>query len=127
VGTRHSEPENLDRQVRLEKEGQAIAALGFSDFSWLGSLAYETKVPGRRDFDAILLHASAPEDLDLVEDIKPSLAPRGMLWIVFPKRRPELTEMQVFAAGKAVGLVDVKVCRFSEVDTGLKFVRPKIS
>ena len=48
-----------------------------------------------------------------------------MLWIVYPKGRKEITEAQVFAHGKGIGLVDVKVCKFSDELTALKFVRRK--
>ena len=48
-----------------------------------------------------------------------------MLWIVYPKGRKEITERQVLDAGRAAGLVDVKVVSFSASHTALKFVRPK--
>jgi hypothetical protein len=47
------------------------------------------------------------------------------LWIVYPKGKSEIREIDVLAAGKAAGLVDVKVVAFSATHTALKFVRPK--
>ena len=55
-----------------------------------------------------------------------SLSSAGALWIVYPKGRQEITELQVLDAGRAAGLVDVKVVSFSATHTALKFVRPKI-
>ena len=55
----------------------------------------------------------------------PSLAKSGALWIVYPKGKQEIKEVEVIEAGRAAGLVDVKVVKFSETHTALKFVRPK--
>ena len=49
----------------------------------------------------------------------------GALWIVYPKGKQEIKEVDVLAAGRAAGLVDVKVVKFSDTHTALKFVRPK--
>ncbi|MCI4322518.1 MAG: DUF3052 domain-containing protein [Thermoplasmata archaeon] len=54
------------------------------------------------------------------------LAPAGMLWICWLKRRSgkttDLDEATVRAYGSNAGLVDVKVCAVSETWSGLKFV-----
>jgi hypothetical protein len=44
------------------------------------------------------------------------------LWIVYPKGRKAVTEMDVIAAGRKAGLKDVKVVGFSPTHTALKFV-----
>ena len=106
------------------KPGQALAVLDFPEVGWLEGLPYSPSLSGAL-FDAVVVRVDAASGLDSLEPLRDSLADRGMLWIVFPKGRTEITEMQVFAAGKAQGLVDVKVCRFSATHTGLKFVRPK--
>jgi hypothetical protein len=49
------------------------------------------------------------------------------LWIVYPKGKQEITELQVIEAGRQAGLVDVKVVSFSATHTALKFVRPKMT
>jgi hypothetical protein len=46
------------------------------------------------------------------------------LWIVYPKRKKELTENEVIGAGRKAGLQDVKVVGFSATHTALKFVIP---
>ena len=46
------------------------------------------------------------------------------MWVVYPKGRTDPSEVDVLEAGKAAGLVDVKVARFSETHTALKFVIP---
>ena len=59
-----------------------------------------------------------------LEKLKASLKPDGALWIIRPKGRPEISERATMAAGKAAGLVDVKVVGFSPTHTAEKFVIP---
>ena len=58
------------------------------------------------------------------EPLKAALQPAGSLWVIRPKGRPEIPERAVMAAGKAAGLVDVKVVSFSPTHTAEKFVIP---
>jgi len=53
------------------------------------------------------------------------LSSAGALWIVYPKGKQAIKEQQVLDAGKAAGLVDIKIVSFSATHTALKFVRPK--
>ena len=66
-----------------------------------------------------------PKDLGRFVSLQRSLAPDGALWSIRPKGRAEISESVVVAAGKAAGLVDVKVARFSDSHTAEKFVRPR--
>ncbi|MGA6980955.1 MAG: DUF3052 domain-containing protein [Candidatus Sulfotelmatobacter sp.] len=54
------------------------------------------------------------------------LAPAGMLWVSWPKKRSgvatDLDDNVVREIGLNAGLVDVKVCAVTEVWSGLKFV-----
>ena len=50
------------------------------------------------------------------------MKPAAGLWVVYPKGRKDITQAQVMAAGLAAGLVDNKVCSFSETHTALRFV-----
>jgi hypothetical protein len=78
----------------------------------------------RKACDAIFLGASSRADLQLLESLKARLVPNGALWVIRPRGVPEITEGDVMSAGQAVGLVDVKVVRFSESRTAEKFVIP---
>jgi len=59
--------------------------------------------------------------------VSKQLAPAGMLWVSWPKKRSgvatDLDENSVRDIGLAAGLVDVKVCAVTEIWSGLKFVR----
>ena len=77
------------------------------------------------DSDAIFFGAESVPELACVKRLVPSLASNGALWIVYPKGRKEITEVQVLNAGRDAGLIDVKVVCYSATHTALKFVRPK--
>lgn len=52
----------------------------------------------------------------------------GIVWASWPKKSSgissEVSRSEVMAAGKKVGLVDVKVCAVDDIWSGLKFVIP---
>ena len=86
--------------------------------------SYSTAKPVN-DSDLIFFAATKTTELERVKKIAPSLASTGALWIVYPKGKLEIREIEVLAAGRAAGLVDVKVVSFSTTQTALKFMRPK--
>jgi hypothetical protein len=110
------------------KPGQRIALLGIDDDTFAKQLesAGATVARGRasKNTDAIFYGAGTRADLARLAKLRQSLAPNGALWIIRPKGVKEITESEVMAAGKAAGLVDVKVVRFSETHTAEKFVIP---
>ena len=73
----------------------------------------------------ILLNVEAQADLAKVKASAKSMSGATALWIVYPKGQKALTEHDVRGAGLKAGLTDVKVTRFSESHTALKFVIPK--
>lgn len=117
---------------RLQKLGAKpewrASALGVEDRDFLreleGAIAYLAIGRVAKDCDAIFLGAANLADLRRLETLKASLKPNGALWVVRPKGRPEIAESAVMAAGKAAGLVDVKVVSFSQTHTAEKFVIP---
>jgi hypothetical protein len=111
------------------KPGMTISVQAIRDTAFLHDLREKAKTVSAsklmKDSDLIFLGAAEASDLADVAELVPSLASAGALWIVYPTGRQEITEAQVFSAGKAAGLVEVKVVKFSETHTALKFVRPK--
>jgi len=77
------------------------------------------------DSDVIFFGADTTSDLTRAKKLLPSLASNGALWIVYPKGRKEITELQVLSAGREAELLDIKVVSYSPTHTALKFVRPK--
>jgi hypothetical protein len=111
------------------KPGLRISTVGelgntFVDGLRAGASAFSDSKP-LKDSDLIFLAVDRAPGLARAAQLAPSLSSAGSLWIVYPKGRQEIKEQQVLEAGKAAGLVDVKVVSFSATYTALKFVRPK--
>jgi hypothetical protein len=113
------------------KPGLVISAVAMADNDLLDDLRAKAKSfsnsKALKNSDLIFFGATRTVDLALAEKLAPSLSSAGALWIVYPKGRQEITEVQVLDAGRSAGLVDVKVVSFSATRTALKFVRPKAS
>jgi hypothetical protein len=117
---------------RLKKIGAAsgwrASALGVTDDAFLGELeeVVSNLSIGRvlKGSDAIFFEVTRAAELARLEKLKLSLKPNGAIWIIRPKGRPEVSEQATMAAGKAAGLVDVKVVGFSATHTAEKFVIP---
>jgi len=117
---------------RLQKIGVKASwrasAIGVDDEAFLAELeeAVSLLSIGRvvKQSDAIFYGVTKAIQLARLERLKASLVPDGALWIVRPKGRPEISERAVMEAGKAAGLVDVKVVSFSATHTAEKFVIP---
>jgi hypothetical protein len=74
--------------------------------------------------DAIFLAANERSDLERLVTLQKFMASDGAIWVIRPKGTPAISEGDVLEAGRAAGLVDVKVMRFSETHTAHKFVIP---
>ncbi|MBV9444169.1 MAG: DUF3052 family protein [Acidobacteriaceae bacterium] len=76
-----------------------------------------------------MVHLFVTQRLDLVKhlaEIKPLLAPDGVIWISWPKKsagcQTDLSVDAIRAQALPLDLVDVKVCAVDEIWSGLKFV-----
>ena len=111
------------------KPGLVISAVAMEDGDFVTALRAGTKKFSNAkplpDSDLIFFGAAGTAELVRAKELAPSLSKAGALWIVYPKGRKEIAELQVLSAGKAAGLVDIKVVSFSATHTALKFVRPK--
>lgn len=110
------------------KPGQTVAVLGVEDEAFRAQLqervgAFADGKP-RKDSDAIFLSAEDRKALARLKPLQAYLKPDGALWTIRPKGSKAITEADVLAAGKAAGLVDVKVVAFSTTHTAEKFVIP---
>ena len=74
--------------------------------------------------DHVLFAAERVADLAKIAPLSARLTPAGGVWVVYPKGKKDIGEADVLAAGRAAGLKDVKVARFSETHTALRFVVP---
>ena len=110
------------------KPGQRVCVLGVEDAAFLKDLG--ARVPDfardqQRDAaDLIFLGAEDVETLARLKPLANAIQKNGAIWVVYPKGQKHIREADVMAAGKSAGLTDVKVCRFSETHTALRFVIP---
>ena len=110
------------------KTGQKIAVLDLEDSSFFKELA--TRVPdfvrnsAGEDLDIVLLATNRVNDTPRLKSLASKIRKNGAIWVVYPKGQTHIREVDVIAAGKAAGLVDNKVCRFSDTHTALRFVIP---
>ena len=81
-------------------------------------------VPAEGAFDLVFLAAETLEDLAPIPDMATGLSAGDGIWVIFRKGRTSpVSDADVRAAGRAAGLVDTKVCGFSDTHTALKFSR----
>jgi len=120
-------PPSRLQKIGVKPEWKA-PAIGVDDERFLDELrgAVAALTVGRvvRNADAIFFGATKASDLTRLARLKTMLKPNGAVWVIRPKGRPEISEQAVMAAGKAAGLVDVKVVAFSPTHTAEKFVIP---
>lgn len=121
----------LHPKTRIEKlgvkSGMRVACLGATEEAF----ARELRKSKAEVFDgsadgAALLFLPVPERRHLGDLAKAAKKLQGAagLWVIYPKGKKEITELDVISAGRAAGLKDVKVVGFSATHTALKFVIP---
>ncbi|WP_338829174.1 DUF3052 domain-containing protein [Bradyrhizobium sp. 27S5] len=97
----------------------------------IGELPADLRIAktARAPLDAVHLFAAEAKGLAAkLRRYREAIAPRGMIWVSWPKKTSgvatDLDDTVVREAGLASGLVDVKVCAVDAVWSGLKFVIP---
>ncbi len=78
-----------------------------------------------KDADAIFLGASSLAGLGRMPELVECMKREGAIWTITPKGKSGIKDTDVMAAGKASGLVAVKVVSFSDTHSANKFVIPK--
>ncbi len=107
------------------KAGMTAAILNLEDPDFATELATRASLSNAfSELDILILGADSQEELDRLPEVIPMLAKRGALWIVSLKGKLlRIRDVEVMAAAKAYGLVDNKVCAFSDTRTALRFTR----
>ena len=110
------------------KPGMRVRLLGGVDAAFADDLARAGAAVIRRGggapADLVFYAVERREDLTLLEALAGAIVPNGAIWTLRTKGQRAVTEADTMAAGKAAGLVDVKVVSFSETITAEKFVIP---
>lgn len=108
------------------KAGMKVSAVGVNDKAFLRDVKSVAECSARVGKSEQMIFYGADElaALKRVPELMRAIAPDGTLWIVYPKGRKDIREVDVIAAGRAAKLKDVKVVGFSATHTALKFVIP---
>jgi len=109
------------------KPGARVSVVGLRDATLVDELqaaGADVSTRVRQRSDQIYVAIESSNDLARFKALLPSLNPDGAIWAIRRKDLADASEAATMAAGKSVGLVDVKVVRFSETHTAEKFVRP---
>jgi hypothetical protein len=110
------------------KPGQKILILGVNDGAFINDIQpFSPEFAERKpaaDIDLIFFNAEQKKDLARLAQLRKSITQNGGIWVIYPKGRQDIRELDVITAGKACGLTDNKVCGFSATHTALRFVIP---
>ncbi|MCU1245246.1 MAG: hypothetical protein JWN02_1156 [Acidobacteria bacterium] len=109
------------------KQGQKISIVGTLERSFvddLETLGMDISHRLRKGSDVIFYAVAAREELTRMAALKEALHPSGAVWVIRPKGSAAISDVDVIRAGRAAGLIDVKVVRFSPTHTAEKLVHP---
>ncbi len=106
------------------KKGSQVAFEGAVDADFVTDIAPLAERATLTECELCFFGAVTKKDLARLSTVTKTLKQKAALWVVYPKGREEIREADVLAAGRAVGWTDIKVVRFSDTHTALKFVRP---
>jgi hypothetical protein len=111
------------------KPGQRLLVLDIDDPSFAEQIANYGPAftePKKSDqFDLIFYAAQEKTALKHLGALRRNIVSNGAVWVVYPKGQPEIIrETDVISAAKSAGLVDNKVCSFSDTHTALRCVIP---
>jgi hypothetical protein len=107
------------------KAGLRVSVDGVKDAEFLRDLKSRDPVAARQNCDIAFLGADRAAALERLAALKKRITPAGAIWVIYPKGQKQITEVGVIMAGRAAGLVDVKIARVSATHTGTKFMIPK--
>jgi hypothetical protein len=109
------------------KPGSRVSLLGVRD-RWFVELLRErgadVSTRRRKGSDLLFVAVEDRADLSKLAEVEPWMARNGAAWIVFPRGRKDLRDVDLIEAGVAAGLIDNKVARFSDTHTSMRFVIP---
>ena len=119
-------PKSLLDKLGVKPES-SVAVVDLDDGEFLRDLEERVErhaTAPQHESDLIFLGAESIGDLGRIESLVQFLRPNGHIWVVAPKGRQDIREADVLAAGRAAGLKDTKVARFSGTHTAHRFTIP---
>ena len=118
---------SYDHKTRREKlgvkPGQTVLLVGVTDAHFLSELQEAgARITRNGAPDVVFCAVESRAALQKLPELAKRIKRDGAVWTIRPKGSPLVSESDVLKAGKAAGLVDVKVVRFSDTHTAEKFV-----
>ena len=119
----------LNPKGRLDKLGvklgQRVAVHNLQDDAFTAELTARIGATADgEDLDILFYGADGAGELAAIAGLIPRLAERGAIWVVSRKGGAAgVKDVDIFAAARPLGLVDTKVCSFSQTHSALRFVR----
>lgn len=107
-------------RVRLVNVEDAVVAAS------LAEVKAEVTVDRVDDCDAILLGVERPADLRQVPSLAETLTPAGAIWILVAKTSRTITQGNIVAAAKGVGMTEIRDTSVSDLHNAYKIARPSI-
>jgi len=98
------------------KPGTKVKLIGRHDPDFRRELSGRDAAITRSKPDLVFLAIAAKDEL-----VELAYHSEGAIWVLYPKGVAAITQNDVISAGRAAGLVDIKVCAFSATHTALKF------
>jgi DUF3052 family protein len=121
-------PRTLIDKLGLKPDAR-VAVVGVEDDAFRTDLAARVgsfaEGEPLSETDVVFLGVASLADLRALAALAERIAGDGAIWVVAPKGGREPREAEVLAAGRAAGLVDTKVARFSDTHTAHRFVIPQ--
>jgi hypothetical protein len=123
-------PEDTKASAPLEKlgvkAGLQVSLEGIFENSFVREVRARKAevIAGKTKRDLIFLAVEHQAELARIRKSVTKLKPDGGVWVVYPKGVKTVREIHVLDAGRAAGLMDLKVASFSPTHTALKFVIP---
>jgi hypothetical protein len=125
--TRIRSPKRLLDKLGVKPDSK-VSVLGVDDQDFWADLqtraAHISKGRPAKGSDHLFFRAEDPKALERLESLKSYIKANGAIWVVFPKGKKHIREIDVIQAAKQSGLVDNKVVAFSATHTGLRLVIP---
>jgi hypothetical protein len=110
------------------KPDSKVSVLGIDDKVFWADLearaAHVSKGRLAKASDHVFFRAEDTKALERLVSLKSYIKKDGAIWVVFPKGKKHIREIDVIQAGKDAGLVDNKVVAFSATHTTLRLVIP---
>ncbi len=106
------------------KDGSHVRLSGDFDADFVEELHARGAVLRTGAAEFVFFAAAKTAHLDKVKKLAEGA---GALWVIYPKGTAAIREIEVIEAGRAAGLKDVKVARFSATHTALKFVPSRVA